>query len=50
MSFKRIKRYLKKRKKAWLLAFEISHFLIDVIIVVHIAVSFAVEAHKSMMT
>jgi hypothetical protein len=50
MSFKRIKRYLKKRKKAWARAFEIGHFLIDVVIVVHIAVSIAVEAHKTMMT
>jgi hypothetical protein len=50
MSIKRIKRYLKKRKKAWLQAFEIAHFLIDVVIVVHILVPFAMEVHKPMVT
>jgi len=33
MFFQRIKSHLKKRKDGYLLAFEIAHFLIDVVIV-----------------
>jgi hypothetical protein len=36
MFFKRIKAYLKARHEALFVAFEIAHFLVDLIIVIHI--------------
>lgn len=38
MFFRRIKEWLGSKKEPALLAFEVAHFLIDVVIVVHIFV------------
>jgi len=45
--FNRIKRLLKQRKKGFLLAFEITRFFIDVIVVVDIVAPYVVRLFQS---